>query len=93
MENTGCYLGVSEFGICIPRIIFRLSRITFLATKNCKTNIRRTERKPRYAIEKGKITDLEKAVELLMGSVKENNYIPYQLLQKKKKKTRRSLHL
>ena len=45
------------------------------------------------AIEKEKTTDFEKAVELLMGSVKENNYIPYQLLQKKKKKTRRSLHL
>ena len=36
---------------------------------------------------------LEKAIEIVMGAVKENNYLPYPLLQKKRKKKRNSLRL
>jgi hypothetical protein len=39
-----------------------------------------------FAGEKEKNPGLEKALELIMGPVKENNYLPYQLLQKKRKR-------
>ncbi|MDQ3683498.1 MAG: hypothetical protein M3352_10590 [Bacteroidota bacterium] len=46
-----------------------------------------------FAGEKEKEVGLEKATELLMSPVKENNYLPYHLLQKKRKKKKNSVHL
>jgi len=43
--------------------------------------------------EKEKNNSLEKAIELVMNPVNENNYLPYQLLQKKRKRKKNSLHL
>ena len=43
--------------------------------------------------EKERNSRLEKAIELVMNPVKENNYLPYQLFQKKRKRKKRSLHL
>jgi hypothetical protein len=45
-----------------------------------------------FAGEKEKNSGLEKAIELIMSPVKENNYLPYNLLQKKRKKKKNSLH-
>ncbi len=42
--------------------------------------------------EKEKNPGLEKAIELIMSPVKENNYLPYHLLEKKRKKKKNSLH-
>lgn len=46
-----------------------------------------------FAGEKEKNNSLEKEIELVMNPTKENNYLPYQLLQKKRKKKKNSLHL
>lgn len=43
--------------------------------------------------EKEKHNSLEKAIELVINPVKENNYLPYQLLQKKRKTKKNSLRL
>ena len=43
--------------------------------------------------EKEKTNALEKTIELLMGPVKNDNYVPNQLSREKKKRKRRSLHL
>ncbi len=43
--------------------------------------------------EKEKTLGLEKAIELVMKPVNENIYVPKQLLQKKRKRRKRSLHL
>ncbi len=45
-----------------------------------------------FAGEKERNLGLEKGIELVMSTVKENNYLPY-LLQNKRKKKRHSLHL
>jgi len=47
-----------------------------------------------FADEKEKDNSLEKAIEIVMNPVKENNYLPYHLLQKKKSKEKKpSRHL
>ncbi len=46
-----------------------------------------------FASEKERNLDFKKAIELVMSPVRENYYLPYQLLQKKRKKKKYSLHL
>ncbi len=46
-----------------------------------------------FAGEKEKNPGLEKATELIMNPIKENNYLPFHLLQKKRKKKKHSLHV
>jgi hypothetical protein len=45
-----------------------------------------------FAGEKEKNFGLKTAIELVMNPVKENNYLPFQLLEKKRKKKKNSLH-
>lgn len=45
------------------------------------------------AIEKEKIGSLEKAIDLVLSPMKNDNYLPYHLLQKKRQRKKRSLHL
>ena len=51
-----------------------------------------SNKKDDFASEKEKNPVVEKTIALLMSLVKENNYLPYQLLKKKKGKKKRTLH-
>ncbi len=51
------------------------------------------DKQPNLAGEKEKNLGIEKAIELVMNPEKESNYLPYQLLQKKRKKKKNLLNL
>ena len=61
--------------------------------KQTNSLLPKREEQQDLAGEKEKKISLEKSMELVMCPVKENNYLPNQLLQKKRKRKKGSLHL
>ena len=61
--------------------------------KQINSLLPKREERQDFAGEKEKNLGLEKAIELVMKPVDDSNYLPKQLLQKKRKRKRRPLHL
>jgi len=78
----------------ITQKMVKTPQISLLRPPNrSNTLLPKREEHKDMASEKEKNSTLEKAIELVINPVKENNYLPHHLLQKKEKRKKSSLHL